>query len=151
MEESSGADTEARLREIMREALGSLTEEERAELGVSEETLEAQLRPLLTPWFRFFASYDPAPALRAVRCPTLALFGEKDVQVDPRQNLEPMKKAMADHPDATIVELPGLNHLFQTCETGMPGEYAGIEETFAPAALDAVGDWIVERFVDQKR
>jgi dTDP-D-glucose 4,6-dehydratase len=44
--------------------------------------------------------------------------------------------------DVTIRELPGLNHLFQTCKTGSPAEYAGIEETFAPAALDVLTHWI---------
>jgi hypothetical protein len=44
----------------------------------------------------------------------------------------------------TTKELPGLNHLFQTSETGSPSEYADIEETFAPAALDVVTAWILE-------
>jgi hypothetical protein len=40
------------------------------------------------------------------------------------------------------VKLAHLNHLFQTAQTGSPIEYAKIEETFAPAALEAMGDWI---------
>jgi hypothetical protein len=38
-----------------------------------------------------------------------------------------------------------LNHLFQTCQTGAVSEYGKIEETFAPAALALIGDWIVKR------
>ena len=34
-----------------------------------------------SPWLRFFISYDPRPALREVRCPVLAVIGEKDIQV----------------------------------------------------------------------
>ena len=45
----------------------------------------------------------------------------------------------------TIRELPGLNHLFQACTTGAPSEYGTIEETLDPAALKAIGDWIIER------
>jgi uncharacterized protein len=41
--------------------------------------------------------------------------------------------------------LPKLNHLFQTCTTGAPAEYGKIEETFAPTALETVGDWVVKR------
>jgi uncharacterized protein len=41
--------------------------------------------------------------------------------------------------------LPGLNHLFQTAQTGSPDEYGRIEETIAPAALTRVVDWIVDR------
>ena len=44
--------------------------------------------------------------------------------------------------DYTITELPGLNHLFQTCTTGAPSEYGDIEETLAPIALQTMGDWI---------
>ena len=44
---------------------------------------------------------------------------------------------------ATTVEVPGVNHLFQRCKTGSPSEYAQIEETFAPAALKVVGEWVV--------
>jgi len=51
-----------------------------------------------------------------------------------------------EDPDVTLLELPGLNHLFQTAETRSPTEHASIDETFAPAALDAVSSWIVERF-----
>jgi hypothetical protein len=45
----------------------------------------------------------------------------------------------------TAKALPKLNHLFQTCQTGAVTEYGKIEETFAPAALDAVSDWILKR------
>ena len=47
--------------------------------------------------------------------------------------------------DVTVVELPGLNHLFQTCTTGSPSEYSGIEETISPTALTMMSDWILER------
>ena len=41
-----------------------------------------------------------------------------------------------------IKEFAGLNHLFQTCTTGAVSEYGTIDETFNPAALAAVSDWI---------
>jgi hypothetical protein len=44
----------------------------------------------------------------------------------------------------TTKELPGLNHLFQTASTGSPAEYGTIEETFAPAALQLITDWIAQ-------
>ncbi len=52
---------------------------------------------------------------------------------------------MANNPDVTTIEVPGLNHLFQTATTGAPSEYGEIEETFAPAALDEISNWIVKR------
>jgi hypothetical protein len=50
-------------------------------------------------------------------------------------------RALGDR-DVTIVQLPELDHLFQTARTGAPGEYADIEETIAPVALDRMGKWI---------
>ncbi len=44
-----------------------------------------------------------------------------------------------------VTELPGLNHLFQTAKTGSPNEYATIEETMSPVALDTVARWILQR------
>ena len=44
-----------------------------------------------------------------------------------------------------IIEFPNLNHLFQTATTGSPNEYATIEETFAPIALDKIATWIAKQ------
>lgn len=114
-----------------------------------EETaavLEGRAKQLLTPWFRFFLQYDPAPALRQVTCPVLAINGEKDRQVPPRENLPAIAKALMEggNPDVTVRELPSLNHLFQHAKTGGVGEYGMIEETIAPIALEVIGDWIVQ-------
>lgn len=107
-------------------------------------TLANALRSLETPWFRYFLTYDPRPTLEKVRCPVLALVGEKDLQVEPKENLAAIESAIkkGGNTDVTALEVPGVNHLFQTCETGAPGEYAAIEETIAPAALRTIGDWI---------
>lgn len=98
-----------------------------------------------SPWFQFFLGYDPRPALRKVRCPVLALNGGKDTQVPAKQNLPEIEKALkaGGNRDFETRELSGLNHLFQTCATGAPTEYATIEETVAPAALDAMRVWIL--------
>ena len=99
-------------------------------------------------WFRFFLGYDPRPALEAVTVPVLALFGEKDLQVPPSQSAPEMEAAFerAGHSAATVLVLPGLNHLFQEAETGSPSEYAQIEQTMSPTALQAISSWIQERF-----
>ena len=44
-----------------------------------------------------------------------------------------------------IVEIKGLNHLFQESETGLPAEYAIIEQTISPKALKVMLDWIKKR------
>jgi pimeloyl-ACP methyl ester carboxylesterase len=87
--------------------------------------------------------YNPAPALRLLKAPVLGLIGSLDVQVPPAENLGPMRAALQGNPRATVAELPGLNHLFQTAKRGALEEYGEIEETVAPAALKLIGDWVV--------
>ncbi len=94
---------------------------------------------------RFFLSYDPNPALRAVKIPVLAVNGSKDIQIAAKQNLAAIRGALAGNRDVETHELPGLNHLFQTANTGLMSEYGSIEETFAPAALELIAKWIVAR------
>ena len=109
-------------------------------------TLKPQARMMTSPWFRFFLDYDPVPALEKTHCPVLALNGDKDLQMAPKENLAQIQKALQEggNKDFQTKELPGLNHLFQHAPTGSPTEYGGIEETFAPEALDAISGWILK-------
>jgi pimeloyl-ACP methyl ester carboxylesterase len=109
---------------------------------VPEDQMSAQIKQVTSPWFRYFLTYDPAIALRKVKCPVLAINGALDKQVLPDQNLPAIRKALADNPHAEVDELPSLNHLFQTAKTGSPAEYAQIEETISPLALDKMATWI---------
>jgi hypothetical protein len=139
---SDSADAARRIRAV-------LTPQERAAGASSPDSIPAPMRPLVGPWFRYFLGYDPRTALRRLTVPTLALNGSLDVQVPAKENLAAIDSALraAGNRDYRVQELPGLNHLFQTARTGSPGEYATIEETMSPAALEAVASWIVQRFV----
>jgi uncharacterized protein len=110
-----------------------------------DDFVNSQVSQLVSPWMQYFIKYDPAPALKKVKCPVLALNGENDLQVPPKENLEAIKTALTKggNKKATIKELPGLNHLFQESKTGSLAEYAVIEQTFSPMALTEVSDWIV--------
>jgi pimeloyl-ACP methyl ester carboxylesterase len=109
------------------------------------QTIDKQIQQYTDPWFRQFMRHDPRPALRQTDAPVLALYGEHDLQVPPAQNADPLRKALSGNPDATVEVLPGLNHLFQPADTGLPSEYGQIEATIAPKALDAIAGWIAER------
>jgi hypothetical protein len=113
----------------------------------SKEASAALVKQSVSPWMRYFALYDPAPALAKVRCPVLAITGELDLQVLPAQNLPAIGAALKQggNTDHTVLELPGLNHLLQPAKTGLPAEYAQIETTMAPAALDMITAWIQKR------
>ena len=100
---------------------------------------------------RYLLRYDPLPALRGMRCEVLALFGGKDLQVDPAQNRPPLEAALNGRAKpATIVTLDGHNHLFQHSETGKPSEYGTIEETLSEQPLDLVGDWLEKKLLGQQ-
>ncbi|HWF01873.1 MAG TPA: alpha/beta fold hydrolase [Caulobacteraceae bacterium] len=119
--------------------------------GMPEAQADAQAKMGSSAWYRFFLAHDPASALRRLRIPVLALNGSKDLQVPPDQNLSALRMALADNPRAEVVELPGLNHLFQTAATGAPAEYGQIEETMAPAAMGRIGVWILATAVATRR
>ena len=108
--------------------------------------LSAQAKALNSPWMRYFLTFEPKTALKQVKCPLLAINGEKDLQVPPKQNLPAIEAALKEggNKDFTLKELPSLNHLFQTCKTGSPSEYSTIDETIAPIALQTMGDWILK-------
>lgn len=128
---------------LLRLSLGSDFPEDEFENPVQEESVRNQVNMLLTPWFRYFISYDPAPALRKVRCPVLAINGSKDVQVLAEPNMHGIRKALeiAGNRKFSLEILPGLNHLFQQCADCTLGEYAEIEETVNEEALKAVVSW----------
>lgn len=110
--------------------------------GMSDEQIaEQQVKSITTPWFRYFLSYDPVPALEKTSCPVLALNGSKDLQVTSKENLSAIEASLkkGGNVRVTMVEMEGLNHLFQQCSTGSPDEYAQIEQTFSPEALEVIG------------
>jgi fermentation-respiration switch protein FrsA (DUF1100 family) len=135
------------LKNAMTELEKNLTEDEKKEAEKSRAMANAQISQLAGPWFRFFLNYDPRPTLEKVKCPVLAINGEKDLQVPAKENLEAIEKALkaGGNKDVTMKEFPGLNHLFHPCKTGLPTEYGRIEITFSPEAMDLIAEWISKR------
>lgn len=113
--------------------------------SVPDAQIGMQVRVINSPWFRDFVTYDPAPTLTKLLCPVLAINGEKDLQVPPDQNLPAIRKALetAGNKNFEVVEMPGLNHLFQDAKTGAIAEYSEIEETMSPVVLEKISSWIL--------
>ena len=127
---------------------------EKGSYNYSEEDIERGKNNLLSSipessyaWMRYFVMFDPAPLFGTITCPVLALNGEKDCQVLAEQNIRAIKNCLvsAGNADSKTMILPGLNHLFQNCETGLPNEYGIIEETFDQKTLDILSDWIQQQ------
>lgn len=113
----------------------------------SKEKMAAFTQGLISvnnPWMRYFIVTDPAQFWSKVKCPVLALNGEKDLQVNHEMNLPAIRNALHSGGNRKVktIMLPGLNHIFQTSESGSPADYVQIEETFSPAAMDLITTWI---------
>ena len=134
-------------RKLMMAEQDKVITEQKKRIEVLQNLFQAQSAMLLTPWFRYILNYDPRPTLMKVRVPVLAINGERDLQVPAKEDLAGIAEALkaGGNKNFKTVLLPGLNHLFQTSETGAPSEYGQIEETIAPIALQTMGDWIVAR------
>jgi hypothetical protein len=94
------------------------------------------------PWLNWFNDYDPSNDISQIRCPVFALNGDRDCQVISTLCLPALKQLLQPSKKHLIKEYPGLNHLFQHCTTGLPNEYAQIEETISPEVLQDIAEWI---------
>lgn|GEM_PF-420644 len=130
------------------EELESLPEDERANFGDAEEyarTVAAQtMQQYAGAWFESFLNYDPALDWAQTTIPVLAIFGEKDVQVDAEQNAPALEASLSEagNEDYEIVVLPNANHLFQEADTGSPTEYGSLPAEFTPDLLPTILDWL---------
>jgi pimeloyl-ACP methyl ester carboxylesterase len=143
-EHMRGDETSEGVKAKVQELIESIEDEATREQA--EKNMQGQMGVLDSTWFRYFLFYDPRPTLKQVKCPVLALNGEKDLQVAPTQNLPEIRQALeaGGNRRLTTREFPQLNHLFQTCQSGAVSEYGQIEETIAPVVLECISDWILE-------
>ncbi len=141
--EPDNAKAEKRIAEVYRKVLIKENKSPE-EIDQALKQLNGSMSPVSYNWLRYFISTDPALFWKKVKCPVLALNGEKDLQVAADMNLPAIEKALnsGGNPKVTTVKIPDLNHLFQHCKTGLPSEYGEIEETFSPEVLKIMTDWI---------
>jgi pimeloyl-ACP methyl ester carboxylesterase len=111
-----------------------------------DEQIRQAMNAMGSVWFRYFIAFDPRPYLQTLHCKVLALNGSKDVQVIASSNLAGIRASLqkSHSPGYDVIELPGLNHLFQTCIKCSPSEYGDLEETFSPTALEIMDDWLLK-------
>ena len=94
-------------------------------------------------WMHWFLDYDPTADIAATKCPIFALNGDKDLQVLSSLNLTAIKQTLPQNEHTLVKEYTNLNHLFQHCQTGLPTEYNGIEETISEEVLRDITVWIL--------
>jgi uncharacterized protein len=120
------------------------------ELGDVAGWVDAKVKETWTPWLRWYLDYDPATTLAKVACPVLAVNGGMDMQVAAKPNLRAIRGALAKagNPDFDIIELAGLNHLFQPTRTGAVSEYGKNPPVLDSAVLEATTRWIQKHTMD---
>ena len=114
-------------------------------------TSRQMMRQFTNSWTRSFGLFDSRAYWRQIEVPALIMNGSRDTQVDAQINLSAIREALneTNRTGYTIIELADLNHLFQHAKTGLLGEYATIEETFAPEALALIEVWIRSEIVER--
>ncbi len=135
------SDEEVRLQ--VRQYFADLPETEKQLLNWSDEMVDALASQLLEAWWRYSLKHDPEETLKSLDIPVLALLAEKDMQVPVALNLSHLERSLENgHQKSRVIVMPGLNHLFQHCDTGDGSEYVKIEETISPEVLSLMADWI---------
>lgn len=109
------------------------------------QRVTAEINSMTSPWYLHFMRFDPTEDLRKVKCPVLALNGEKDIQVDATMNLTAIRERIAENgnKNVTVKTYPQLNHFFQTCRQCTLEEYGELEETIHPEVLKDLTEWIL--------
>lgn len=102
------------------------------------------LGKLTSPHNLFNLKAKPSDYIEKLTCPVLSLNGSNDMLVTAEINQKAIRQALIKgrNKDFKIVELSGLNHSFQECQTGSLKESLTIEQTFSPKALETITDWI---------
>lgn len=109
---------------------------------LSVEQYRQNVQALQSPWMNWFIDYDPTADISAMKCPVMAINGDKDCQVISSLNLPSIRQLLQKNKHVLVKEYPSLNHLFQHCQTGLPTEYGNIEETISPEVLTDITEWI---------
>lgn len=111
----------------------------------SDEYKEMMIQAYTDPWMFTFLKINPADYLTSLKIPVNAFFGEKDLQVSPKENAELLTQLIGEnHPKNKIEIKPNLNHLMQNATTGSIAEYGMIEETISEDLLKEILNWIKE-------
>ena len=120
---------------------GTLSPAQQDSIALSRRQAYALRQQLSSPWMQTFLRLDPSEYLPRTSCPILALNGDLDLQVLAADNLPRIQQLAGSR--ATTRLLPGLNHLFQQAQTGLPSEYVFIAQTIDLAVLALVADFVL--------
>jgi pimeloyl-ACP methyl ester carboxylesterase len=117
-----------------------------ARIGAPPDTLPAMQDHPHWQVIRRLYFYDPAPALRQLKVPTLALFGELDNNIIAEKNKAAWESALTlgGHKDYRLRILPKANHAQLEAKIGSNAETASLRR-FVPEYRTTIEDWLARR------
>lgn len=133
--------------EVLRSELKSLPAEDLNYLELKPDINANDFEAFFGMKMRTDLFYQPTEWLSKVKVPILAINGSLDTQVLPK-NLDIIKKTLENqnHKNFVVKLYEGKNHMFQNAKTGLPNEYADIEETIATDVVFDIINWINKNF-----
>ncbi len=144
---SSETNLQSELKILLTEAIKKLPKNQLPQEDKIEELVDSQIKQISSPWFVYFLKWNPDAYWSKLKIPVLALNGSLDLQVTSKENLAGIRSNLekAKNKDFEILEMSGLNHLFQEAKTGKVEEYSQLEQTISPNVLEKMSTWILER------
>jgi len=96
-------------------------------------------------WY-LIADYDNDEALKSIHCPTLLLFAEHDINVDPAQNIGHFNNLFNNNPpnNFTIKVMEGGQHGFYKVADRCVGWDIAEQQPFDPHFQDEVRNWLLK-------
>ena len=89
-------------------------------------------------------NYIDSKILSELNCPVFAITGDKDLFVVYPGEFDMVITLIKSNSEieSTFKVYPGLNHLFQNCETGLIEEVSQISETMDTQVMSDISEWI---------
>ncbi len=130
-------------RPLFKQHAAGLTKEQKQQCGLTNTECYGWALAMATPWMRTFLTLNPADYIAKMRCPLLAIGGEKDCQVLAEANLSAIKRVCKiNRVKCSIVQLKDINHLGQVCQTGAVEEYATLGQAPDNRVLESLANWL---------
>lgn len=120
-----------------------LTKEQKQIIGLTGGECYGWALTMATPWMSTFLTLDPAKYIAQLRCPLLAIGGDKDCQVPSKSNLKAIADVCEQHNvPYQVLLLDDVNHLGQVCKTGAVDEYPTLGQAPDNKVLENLLPWL---------
>ena len=130
-------------RPLFKKYSAGLTKEQKQQCGLTNTECYGWAVSMATPWLTTFLTLNPADYIAKMRCPLLAIGGEKDCQVLAEANLSAIKRVCKkNRVKCSTVQLKDINHLGQVCQTGAVDEYANLGQAPDNTVLESLANWL---------